>query len=402
MTQPHSSNSSDFRTGKRTHSRTGIIAIAAVVVVLLALGIVPRMVHSRAMSTETSAASDTIATASVATAKRAAAGPLVLPGTLQPLHETVVYARSAGYVRRWYADIGTHVTTGQVLATIEAPEVDQEVQQAQAQFHQATATLALAKSDLDRWQALARDSAVSQQELDQKTAAYQAGLATVNAQRANVQRFTSLQGYSKVMAPFAGVVTARNVDVGTLVNPGTGSSGANGGTGGQGLFRVSQSDTMRVYVNVPQGQAAELHTGQSADVTVPEIRNRTFTGTVARTADALDPSTRTLLVEIDVPNRDHALLAGSFAQVKIGMGTAVQPIVVPANALLFNTGGTQIVVVDQRGVAHYHKVEVGRDYGATVEILSGIDDGATVVLNPSDDVKDGHAIRAVHVSAGKS
>lgn len=397
MTQTHSSKAAPSRRG-----RTGTIALAAGLLVLLAAGIVPRVLHRRTVSTETSAASDTITTASVAVAKRAATGPLILPGTLQPLHETVVYARSAGYVRRWYADIGTRVTTGQVLATIEAPEVDQEVQQAQAQFRQATATLALAKSDLDRWQALARDSAVSQQELDQKTAAYQASLATANAQRANVQRFTSLQGYSKVMAPFSGVVTARNVDVGTLVNPGTGSSGANGGTGGQGLFRVSQSDTMRVYVNVPQGQAAALHPGQTAEVSVPEIRNRSFTGRVARTADALDPSTRTLLVEVDVPNVDHALLAGSFAQVRIATGTTAQPIVVPANALLFNTGGTQIVVVDGRGVAHYRKVEVGRDYGATVEILSGIDDGATVVLNPSDDVKDGHTIRTVRVAAAKS
>jgi len=307
------------------------------------------------------------------------------------LHEAVVYARSAGYVRRWYADIGSTVKNGQVLATIEAPEVDQEVQQAQAQLNQANASLALAKSDLDRWKSLARDSAVSQQELDEKTAAYQASAATANAQRANVQRLTSVQGFSKVAAPFAGTVTARNVDVGTLVSPGT--SGA--GTGGLGLFRVSQTDTMRVYVNVPQSLAPSIHVGQKASVSLAEQRDRVFSGMVARTAEALDPGTRTLLVEVDVANTDHTLLAGSFVQVNLATGGMVAPIVVPANALLFNAGGTQIVVIDDHNIAHYHKVAVGRDYGATVEILSGVDEGATVALNPSDDIRDGHAVKPV-------
>lgn len=379
-------------------SRTALIAGGAIAV-LLALGIVPRVMQHRALATEAHAASDTLTTASVATARRAKAGPLVLPGTLDPLHEAVVYARSAGYVRQWYADIGAHVAAGQLLATIEAPEVDQEVQQARAQLGQASATLALTRSDLDRWKALARDSAVSQQELDQKTAAYEASLATASAQRANVQRLTSVQGYSRVIAPFAGAVTARNVDVGTLVNPGTGSSGTNVGTGGQGLFRIAQTDTMRVYLNVPQALSPAVHPGQSAEVTVPEVRDRTFTGHVTRTADALDPATRTLLVEVDVPNADHALLAGSSVQVTLATGTAVQPVVVPANALLFNTAGTQVVVVDPHGVAHYHKVEVGRDYGATVEILSGVDEGATVILNPSDDVRDGHEIKTVPIAS---
>jgi RND family efflux transporter MFP subunit len=327
---------------------------------------------------------------------RAKSEPLDLPGTLQPLHEAVMYARSAGYVRHWYADIGAHVSAGEILATIEAPEVDQQVQEAQAQLKQATATLALAESDLDRWKSLAHDSAVSQQELDQKTAAYQASAATANAQRANLQRLTSVQGYSRVTAPFAGVVTARNVDVGALVSPGT--SGA--GTGGAGLFRVSQTDTMRVYVNVPQSLVPSIHVGQSASVSLSEQQGRTYTGRVARTSDALDPATRTLLVEVDVANTDHSLLSGSFVQV--GLTTAgMQPaIVVPANALLVNATGTQVIVVDDHNVAHYHKVTVGRDYGATVEILSGVDEGAIVALNPSDQIRDGHQIRPVKVPAG--
>jgi len=375
----------------RRRPRATLPVFAVIIVILLAIGIVPRIAQRRALADEVRAVSDTVMPTSVSTAVRAKSAPLVLPGTLQPLHEAVVYARSAGYVRRWYADIGSTVKNGQVLATIEAPEVDQEVQQAQAQLNQANASLALAKSDLDRWKSLARDSAVSQQELDEKTAAYQASAATANAQRANVQRLTSVQGFSKVAAPFAGTVTARNVDVGTLVSPGT--SGA--GTGGLGLFRVSQTDTMRVYVNVPQSLAPSIHVGQKASVSLAEQRDRVFSGIVARTAEALDPGTRTLLVEVDVANTDHTLLAGSFVQVNLATGGMVAPIVVPANALLFNAGGTQIVVIDDHNIAHYHKVAVGRDYGATVEILSGVDEGATVALNPSDDIRDGHAVKPV-------
>ena len=376
-------------------TRTAAVAVAALVLILLAIGIIPRVSQRRALASEVSAASDSILAVNVATASRAKGAPLSLPGTLQPLHEAVVYARSAGYVRHWYADIGAHVAAGQLLATIEAPEVDQEVQQGQAQLKQAAANLALAKSDLNRWQSLARDSAVSQQELDEKTAAYEASLATSSAQRANLDRLVSLQGYTRVLAPFAGVVTARNVDVGSLVSPGT--SGA--GTGGLGLFRVSQTDTMRVYVNVPQTLASAIHVGQTADVSLAEQHGRTFIGRVVRTADALDPATRTLLVEIDLANNDRSLLAGSFVQADIATNGMVTPVTVPANALLFNAAGTQVIVVDDRNVAHYHKVSVGRDFGATVQILSGVDDGATIALNPSDDIHDGHVIRPVRTSA---
>ena len=374
--------------------RLALPAFVLLVAALLAIGIIPRIAQRRALNAEVAAASDSVLATSVATATRSKSAPLVLPGTLQPLHEAVVYARSAGYVRRWYADIGAHVGAGQLLATIEAPEVDEEVQQARAQLKQASATLELARTDLDRWKALARDSAVSQQELDQKTATYEAGAATMSAQRANLERLTSLQGYSRVVAPFSGVVTARNVDVGALVSPGT--SGA--GTGGLGLFRVSQTDTMRVYVNVPQSLVPSIRVGQRADVILAEDRSRVFAGRVARTSDAIDPGTRTLLVEVDVANTDRSLLAGSFVQVQFSTASMVAPVVVPANALLFNAAGTQVVVIDDHNVAHYHSVVVGRDYGATVEILSGVNEGATVALNPSDEIHDGRVVRPVRSS----
>ena len=379
----------------RHRSRTGIAIFLAVVVVLLAIGIIPRITQKRSLSAEVNAASDTIVSTSVSTAVRSKSQPLNLPGTLQPLHEAVVYARSAGYVRQWYADIGARVKAGQVLATIEAPEVDQQVQEAEAQLKQAGASLSLAKNDLDRWKSLARDSAVSQQELDQKTAAYEASLATVNAQHANVQRLTSLQGFSRVVAPFAGVVTARNVDVGALVSPGT--SGA--GTGGAGLFRVSQTDTMRVYINVPQSLVTAIHVGQEATVSLSGQTHGSYKGRVVRTSDALDPSTRTLLVEVDVANTDKSLLGGSFVQVALATSAMQPAIVVPANALLVNSAGTQVVVVDDHNIAHYHKVAVGRDYGATVEILSGVNEGDIVALNPSDQIRDGHLVRPVKVAS---
>ena len=392
-TQPTPPTLSGHSSPRRT--RVALSASAVTVAILLAIGIIPRITQRRALAAEVSMTSDSLLPVTVARAVRANSAPLVLPGTLQPLHEAVVYARAAGYVRRWYVDIGTRVTAGQLLATIEAPEVDQEVQQARAQLQQADASLALARTDLDRWKSLARDSAVSQQELDQKTAAYEAGAATVSAQRANVQRLASVQGYSRVIAPFSGVVTARNIDVGALVSPGT--SGA--GTGGAGLFRVSQADTMRVYVNVPQSLAPSVHVGQRADVSLAEQRDRTFVGRVVRTADALDPATRTLLVEVDVSNSDGSLMAGSFVQVSLATTGMVAPIVVPANALLVNASGTQVIVIDGHNAAHYHKVVVGRDYGATVEILSGIEDGAIVALNPSDDIRDGHVVRPSRLPA---
>lgn len=376
-------------------ARIAIPAFVAIVAILLAIGIIPRLTQRRALAAEVHAASDTTLPTSVATAVRAKSEPLNLPGTLQPLHEAVIYARSAGYVRHWYADIGARVNAGQLLATIESPEVDLQVQEAQAQLKQATATLSLARSDLDRWKSLARDSAVSRQELDQKTAAYEASAATANAQRANVQRLTSVQGFSRVIAPFAGVVTARNVDVGALVSPGT--SGA--GTGGAGLFRVSQTDTMRVYLNVPQSLVASIHVGQPAKVSLAERRDHVFDGRVVRTSNALDPGTRTLLVEVDVANKDRSLLAGSFVQVGLATTAAQAPIVVPANALLVNADGTQVIVVDNHNVAHYHKVTVGRDYGATVEILSGVDEGATVALNPSDQIQDNHPVKPIQAAS---
>jgi RND family efflux transporter MFP subunit len=381
-------------------SRKPIYIVGLVVIGLLIIGILPRLSQRKVLAADVRAASDTVLPVSVTTATHAKRGPLSLPGTIQALHETMVYARSSGYVRRWYTDIGQPVKAGQVLADIESPEVDQDLLQGRANLKQANAELALAKSDLDRWKSLERDSAVSQQELDQKVATYEASLAAVHAQEANVQRLGSLQGYEKIVAPFAGTITARNLDVGTLVQPGAQSGGSSVGTGGPGLFRIEQSDTMRVYVNVPQSFAAAVAIGQPAQVQIQENRDRLFPGRVVRTADALDPSTRTLLVEVDVPNTDHALLAGSFGQVTLTPKAATSPIIVPASSVLFDEQGTRVAIVDQNHTVHYQKVEVGRDYGATVEVLSGVDEGATILLNPSSDIPEGRLVKPVVVSSG--
>jgi len=385
----------------RTHAaKAPLLAVVFVIVALLAIGIVPRITQKHALASEVRAATDTVVPVSVGKATRAKGGPISLPGTVQALHESIVYARSAGYVRRWYVDIGQHVRAGQLLADIESPELDQEVQQARATLKQATASLELARSDLERWRALDRDSAVSRQELDQKVAAYDVGTATVNAQRANLERLTSLQAYERITAPFTGTVTQRNLDVGTLVAPGAGgtSGGTPAGSSGQGLFRVAQTDTMRVYINVPQALAPAMHPGLKANVTLQERRDHVFGGTVVRTADALDPATRTLLVEVQVPNPDRMLLSGSYAQVEIDPGATVLPVTVPANALLVDANGTRVATLDANNVIHYHPVEIGRDYGAVVEILSGIEAEATIVLNPSDDLHDGTTVKPVRLT----
>jgi RND family efflux transporter MFP subunit len=209
-----------------------------------------------------------------------------------------------------------------------------------------------------------------------------------------------LQSYERITAPFTGTVTQRNLDVGTLVSPGTGgtSGGTPAGSTGQGLFRIAQTDTMRVYVNVPQAMAPAMRPGLAAKVTLQEQGPHAYVGKVVRTADAIDPTTRTLLVEVQVPNPDRSLLSGSYAQVGIDPGASILPITVPANALLFDAKGTRVATLDEHNVVHFHNVQVGRDYGAAVEILSGIPDGATVVLNPSDDLHDGSEVKPVRLT----
>ena len=280
-------------------------------------------------------------------------------------------------MRRWTKDIGSHVAKGEVLAVIESPEVDQQLSQAEAARQQAAASLALARSTVERWEALRRKDVVSQQELDERRSGATQAAANLAAADANVQRLRQLQGFTRVTAPFDGVITRRNVEVGDLVD-----------SSGKTLFVLTQMDPLRIYVNVPQSYAQLVRAGQKVVVTQAELRGRTFTGEVARSAGAIDPATRTMQVEINLPNKNAMLLPGAFVQVALPL-PADASLVIPANALLFRKEGLSVAVVDGNGTVHLRPVQIGRNLGPTIEVLQGVSISDHLVLNPADSLAEG-------------
>ncbi len=324
--------------------------------------------------------------------KAGGGGPsLTLPGTLQGFIEASVYARSNGYVVRWFKDIGATVKKGELLAEITAPEVDQELSQAIATQAQAASSEGLTKSTAERWKALRGKDAVTQQDLDERVSAYQQAQANLNAARANVARLRNLQGFNKVVAPFDGVVTSRSVDVGDLVNAG------NGGVG-RALFGVAQIDPLRLYVNVPQAYAPSVKVGDQVDVSLSQHSGEQFKGTIARTARAIDVTSRTMQVEIRIPNSDGKLIAGSYVQAQLPIKQDVGALIVPTNVLLFRTSGTYAAVVDDKGRVSLRLVKLGVDFGKEVAVLSGVSSNDRLVLNPADSLADGDVVTlaAVH------
>jgi RND family efflux transporter MFP subunit len=310
---------------------------------------------------------------------------LTLPGTLLGIIESTVYARSNGYVVRWVKDIGSTVKKGELLAEITAPEIDQELSQAVSARDQAAASASLAKSTADRWQALRQRDAVTQQDLDERLSVYTQTAANLAAADANAGRLRKLQGFNQVVAPFDGVVTRRNIDVGDLVNAG------NGGTG-QALFAVAQVDPLRLYVYVPQVYAHQIKVGGEVTVTLAERVGEQYRGTVARTARAIDTATRTMQVEIRVPNPGNALITGSYVQVTLPINADAQALVVPTNVLLFRPDGTRVALVDVGGKVHLRTVKLGTDFGSSVEVLSGLKASDRVILNPADSLADGDVV----------
>jgi membrane fusion protein (multidrug efflux system) len=315
-----------------------------------------------------------------------------------------VFARVSGYVTRWYADIGSMARQGDLLAEIDAPELEQSVQQAQSQLAQTRAALGLAKADLARWQSLEKDGAVTGQELDQKRAGYESAAANTGAAEANVRRLVQTRRYTRVTAPFTGVVTARNVDIGSLITVAGGTSapiaagGSITGAGAGSLFRLAQTDTVRMYISVPETYATSIRPGLEADVSVQAVPNRSFTGRVARTSRSLDAASRTLLTEVDIPNRDFALLPGMYAQAKLHFPRVTPPLILPATALVIRSSGPQVMVAERgrdgtSAAVHFRSVQISRDYGATVELAGGLADGETIVLNPSSDLVEGTRVR---------
>lgn len=337
---------------------------------------------------------------------------LVLPGNIQAVTEAPVLSRASGYVKRRLADIGDRVTAGQLLAEIDATELGQQVSQAKASLEQASSNLEQAMADLDqgktnekmsqvtagRWKDLAARGVVSRQENDVYQAQFEsqqarvhslekavnAAKSSVRASEANLARLTEIQSYLKVRAPFAGVITLRNVDTGALVNEGSTL-----------LFRIAQTDRLRTYVNVPQADADEVHVGQAATLTIPDLPNRKFMGTVTRTSNALDPSSRTLLTEVQIPNQDGVLMPGMYSQVDLTTARKNPPLVIPGDTLVVRANGPQVAVVNPDSTIHYQLIQLGRDYGDKLEVLGGLQPGQKVVVNPGDAVREKVKVNAV-------
>lgn len=365
--------------------------IAAIVLGLLASGIRSRLRDTAKLRVVT----DQMATPSVAVVlpkREALAQEIVLPGNIQPFISSPIYARTDGYLQKWYYDIGAHVKAGQLLAIIQTPEVDQQLEQARATLATAQANLALAEITRDRYQALLIKHAVAQQDVDNAVGTYNANKAIVEADQANVQRYAALVSFEKVYAPFDGVITARNTDIGDLINSGSNTAPKTD------MFHISQTGMLRVYVNIPQEYSRGVQPGETAaDIVLPEFPDRKFPGKLVRTADAINGITRTLLVEIDLPNPSDTLLSGSYAEAHLKIPSKVPTYVLPVNTLIFRSSNLQVGVVKD-GKVTITNVIPGHDLGAQIEIVSGLHDDDPVVVNPPDSLVTGQAVHIVQAT----
>ena len=377
-------------------------------------GYLPRQRREQVLAAESQTNSDSLPVVNVVKVERSSTtGNLVLPGNIQAVTEAPILARSSGYIRKRYVDIGDRVQAGQVVAEIEAPELDQQilqakaavdqansaVQQADASLQQGRSNETLARVTAERWKKLLDKGVVSRQDNDtyqMQWAAQQANVQALEkavaaaksnsgALEANVSRLNDLLNYQTVRSPFAGVITVRNIDSGMLV------------TEGQTLlYRVAQTDHLRTYLNVPQSEAGSVRVGQVAKLTIPDLPGRQFPGTVTRTSNALDPASRTLLVEVQVSNSSGQLAPGMYAQVDLAVPRKNPPLVIPGDTLVIRADGPQVAQVRPDGTVHFAHVELGRDFGATVEVLSGLEEGQLLVVNPSDASREGSKVSPAH------
>ncbi|MGB7761522.1 MAG: efflux RND transporter periplasmic adaptor subunit [Bryobacteraceae bacterium] len=395
------------------------LAVVALLLVALAvagyfLGYAPRQHREQVLAAESRASSHSLLEVNVAEVKRSGSETnLVLPGSIEAVTEAPVLARASGYIRKRLVDIGDRVAAGQVLAEIEAPEIDQQIvqakaqddqaasaiQQAQANLVQGQANLQLAEVTKNRWQKLFDKGVVSRQENDTYRAQWAAQQANVDAlekaiaaarsnlgaAQANLARLNDVQSYQTVRAPFAGVITVRNVDTGVLVTEGATL-----------LYRIAQTGRLRTYLNVPQSDADSVRPGQKATLVIPDLAGRKFPGVVTRTANALDPSSRTLLVEVQV-NSDGVLLPGMYAQVDLSVPRKEPPLAIPGDTLVVRDNVTQVAVVSGDGTVHFQRIQLGRDLGDRLEVLSGLQPGQLLAVNPSDSVREGVKVKPLRV-----
>jgi len=369
------------------HGSRGKILAGAALLILLTAGAVTllnRKGETDALAKETEAS--LIPVVAVVQPKAGeASDELVLPGSLLAFEESPIFARTNGYLLHWYKDIGSHVQKGELLATIDTPEVDQELSQARATREQTKAALGLAKISAERWASLSAGGAVSQQDNDQRASEYRQAQGNNAAAEANVRRLEQLESFKKVYAPFSGVLTRRNVDPGALINAGA--------TAGRELFDIANVSTLRVFVTVPQAYANAIHAGAKATITLQEFPGQKFTGTVARTSDSIDPATRTLRTEVDVANKDGKLLPGSFGQVHFATGNSVPRLTIPINGMLFRAEGPQVAVVGKDDKVELRPIVIGRDFGTTLEVLGGINRSDRIIINPADSLEQGQQVR---------
>lgn len=360
------------------------LLLLVVALVLAAWGEISRVMARNALSKET--ARDSMPTVVTITANRTSLGEdLVLPGAVQAFVEAPIYARTSGYLKAWHTDIGTQVKKGQLLAEIEAPEVDQQLTQAQADLETARANESLSSSTNKRWQGLLSTESVSKQDADEKAGDAAAKKAAVASAAANVARLRELESFKRVVAPFDGVVTARNTDIGALINAGQSS--------GTELFRIADTHKLRIYVQVPEAYAAATKPGLEAELRFSEQANKRYVAQTVRTSNALDPALRTLQVELQLDNANHEVFPGAYAEVHFKLAGNAESLRLPANTVLFRAAGLQVATVDGARHIKLKSIVQGRDFGSTIEVLSGIEADDNVVVNPPDSIIDGVAVR---------
>jgi RND family efflux transporter MFP subunit len=381
----------DARGVKRSRRPWLSLAIVLIVVgALLASGIRSRVKARRTLKAET--AQVALTAVSVVSPKRTApASEIILPGNVQPYITSPIYARTNGYLMKWYFDIGAHVKKGQLLAIIETPEVDQQLQQARSNLLTAQANLDLAATTKSRYQGLLQTNAVSQQDVDNAVGTYNANKAIVEADKAAVDQYAALVSFEKVYAPFDGVITARNTDIGDLINAG---SSANVKTD---LFHIAQPGMLRVYVNVPEEYSRGIKVGMIADLSLAEFPDRKFQGTLVRTADAINVTTRTLLAEIEVKNPSGTLLTGSYAEIHLAVPTQPSTFLIPVNTLIFRSEGLRVGVVKD-GKVVLTAVTPGHDFGNEIEIVSGVKSDDQIIINPPDSIVNGQQVQIVQAT----
>ena len=373
--------------------RKALLIIAIVLLVLAAGGAVSmfsRIRAGRALARETEREAIPVV-AVVHPSSEAPDEQLVLPASVQAYEESPIYARTNGYLLRWNKDIGSHVNKGDLLAEIDTPEIDQELMQARATRQQIAAQVDIAKISADRWENLRKTDSVSQQEADMQSSSYQQAVANLAAADANVRRLEQLESFKHVYAPFSGVITKRTVDPGALINSGS--------TGKQ-LFDLARVDPLRVFADVPQSYSQAIKLGMPGYLVLQEFPGQKFTGTVARTADAIDPATRTLLTEVDVPNPDGRLLPGSFGELHFKTTVNTAKLTVPVNAMLFRQEGPRLAVVGADNKIQLRPISIGRDYGTTLEILGGVSVEDRIIINPADSLEEGQLVRVSETASG--